>query len=69
MTRNEKIFKAIQNALANGSCDWGDIVQSVNNSKITIKNWMVVRGVLQWMIDEQMIVRLNNVYKEEYKAI
>jgi hypothetical protein len=66
MSKNEKILKAIQTALSNGSCEWSDIVKSVNDAKITIKNWMTVRGVLQWMIDNNMITRVNNVHKEQY---
>jgi hypothetical protein len=66
MSKNEKIAKAIQNAIRNGSCEWSDIVQSINDAKITIKNWMTVRGVLQWMLDEKIIVRVNNVHKEQY---
>ena len=66
MSKNEKIAKAIQNAIRNGSCEWSDIVQSVNDAKISIKNWMVVRGILQWMLDEKMIVRVDDVHKEQY---
>ena len=66
MTRNEKIFNAIKKAVSNGVCEWGDIMQSVNEEKITIKNWMVVRGILQWMLDEKMIVRVADVHKEQY---
>ena len=66
MTKNEKIAKAIDSAIRNGSGEWSDIVQSVNDAKITIKNWMTVRGVLQWMLDEKMIVRVNSVQKEQY---
>jgi len=51
MTKNEKILTAIQDALKNGMCDWADIVQSVEEAKIPVKNWLVVRGVLQLMIN------------------
>ncbi len=50
MTKNEKILIAIQSAFKDGLCDWDDIIQSVNQAKIPVKNWLVVRGVLQWMI-------------------
>ena len=66
MSKNEKIAKAIQTAIRNGSCEWSDIVHSVNDAKIIVKNWMTVRGVLQWMLDEKMIVRVANVHKEQY---
>jgi len=69
MTKNEKIYTAIQTALLNGSCEWSDIVKSVEDAKIPVKNWMVVRGVLQWMLNEKIIVRIKDVHKEQYSII
>jgi len=66
MTKNEKILVAIQNAFTNGMCEWDDIVNSVNQAKIPVKNWLVVRGVLQWMINEKMVVRIKNIHQEQY---
>lgn len=69
MTKNEKIYNAIQTALRNGTCTWGEIVKSVEDAKIPIKNWMVVRGVLQWMLNEKMIVRIKDVHIEQYSIV
>jgi len=69
MTKNEKILIAIQNALKNGMCDWANIVQSVEEAKIPVKDWLVVRGVLQWMINNKMVVRIKNIHQEQYKTI
>ena len=66
MTKNEKILIAIQSAFKDGLSDWDDIVNSVNQAKIPVKNWLVVRGVLQWMINEKMVVRIKNVHEEIY---
>lgn len=66
MTKNEKILSAIQGAFKNEMCDWSDIVQSVEQAKIPVKNWLVVRGILQWMINQKMIVRIKNVHCEQY---
>ena len=66
MTRNEKILLAIQSAFKDGLCEWDDIINSVNQAKIPVKNWMDVRGVLQWMINQKMVVRIKNVYIEQY---
>ncbi|MFZ4472550.1 MAG: hypothetical protein ACOYOX_07295 [Limnohabitans sp.] len=66
MTKNEKILVAIQSAFSNGMCDWADIVESVKQAKIPVKNWLVVRGVLQWMINEKMVVRIKNIHQEQY---
>ena len=69
MTKNEKILIAIQNAFKNGMCEWNDIVQSVEQAKIPVKNWMIVRGVLQWMLNEKMVVRIKDVHKEQYTIV
>jgi len=66
MTKNEKILLAIQSSFKDGLSDWDDIVNSVNQAKIPVKNWLVVRGVLQWMINEKMVVRIKNVHEEIY---
>ena len=66
MTKNEKILLAIQSSFKNGLSDWDDIVNSVNQAKIPVKNWLVVRRVLQWMINEKMVVRIKNVHEEIY---
>ena len=69
MTKNEKILIAIQDALKNEMCDWTDIVQSVEDANIPVKNWLIVRGVLQWMINNKMVVRIKNIHQEQYKTI
>jgi len=69
MSKNEKIFNAIQKAISNGSCEWSDIVQSVEDAKIPVKNWMEVRGVLQWMRNEKIIARVKDVHKEQYIVV
>jgi len=68
MTKNEKILIAIQSAFKDGMCEWADIVESVEQAKIPVKNWLVVRGVLQWMINEKMVVRTKNIHQEKYKT-
>jgi hypothetical protein len=69
MRKNEKIFNAIKKAISNGSCEWSDIVQSVEDAKIPVKNWMEVRGVLQWMRNEKIIARVKDVHKEQYIVV
>ena len=69
MTRNEKIYNAIQTALRNGTCTWSDIVKSVEDAKIPVKNWMDVRGVMQWMINEKIIVRIKDIHTEQYSIV
>jgi hypothetical protein len=66
MTKSEKILGAIQRAFVNGTCGWPDIVKSVSDSKIKIKDWYDVRNVLQWMINEKLVTRVKDVTKERY---
>ena len=68
-SKNDRIFLAIRDAFKDGLCEWSDIVESVKSAKIPIKNWLVVRGVLQWMINEQIVVRINDIHKEQYQSL
>lgn len=44
---------------------WKEIVSSID--KITkVKNWLVVRGVLQDLRNENLVDRTNNVWEEIY---
>lgn len=69
MTKNEKIFFAIRDAFKNDLCDWSDIIKSVEDANIPINNWLVVRGVLQWMIRDGMVVRTKNIHEEVYQCL
>ena len=45
--------------------NWKEIVSSID--KITkVKNWLVVRGVLQDLRNENLVDRTNNVWEEIY---
>jgi hypothetical protein len=66
MTKSEKILSAIQRAFVNGTCEWSDIVKSVRDSEIKLKDWWDVRNVLQWMINEKLVTRVKDVTKERY---
>jgi hypothetical protein len=69
MTKSEKIFEAIQRAFVDGTCEWSDIVKSVRDSEIKLKDWWDVRNVLQWMINKKMVVRVKDVFKERYVVL
>ena len=36
------------------------------SAKYKIKDWMEVRGLVQWMKDEKIIVKTKDVYTETY---
>ena len=44
-------------------------MQAVIDAKISVKNWMDVRGVLQFMINEKIVVRIKDVNKEQYSIV
>ena len=45
---------------------WAEIVKNINDSGMKVKNWLVVRGVLQYMINNGMFVRTADVFNENY---
>ena len=46
---------------------WQDLVNEVQASGATVKNWLTIRGVLQWFINEGLIQRnRSNLRIEEY---
>ncbi len=66
--RLEKIYEVLQRTIH--SCveptDWSVIMDAVKK-ELTIKNWMEVRGVLQFMLNQGMIERCGGVHREEYR--
>ena len=69
MTRNEKIYEALNKTINSTTVprDWSDIVKDVRAAvKIPEGGFMVVRGVLQWMINEKMVIRTKNIHQEQY---
>jgi len=60
-----KVFNIIMETVTDEPTSWGKIVEAVK-AKVEIKNWLDVRGVLQFCINENKIQRIKNVMKEEY---
>lgn len=48
--------------------DWQVIVKAIEE-QMAIKNWLKVRGVLQWMINQGQVKRVASVHVEEYYAV
>ena len=44
---------------------WQEIVKVVG-AEIKVKNWLDVRGIIQYMLNNKMIARVNNVHVEAY---
>ena len=46
---------------------WQELVNEVQASGATVKNWLTIRGVLQWFINEGLIQRNRSDLRiEEY---
>ena len=45
---------------------WQTIVSTINATGMKIKNWMVVRNVLQYLINQGLMTRTADVTVEEF---
>ena len=75
---NEKVFVALASPLKSGKASWSDMKDAVNAAEIKIvkgsskepgKNWLDVRGIVQFMLNEKLIVRTKDTSNEEWKVI
>ena len=65
-TRIQKIDSIITDTCSKKEITlWSDIVEAIS-SQMDINNWMEVRGVLQFQIDEGEIAKTSNIFEEEY---
>lgn len=49
-----------------GSIAWETIVQQIKDAKCRISNWLTVRNILQWFLNENFIKRSSDLRVEEY---
>lgn len=61
----KRIFDLLSEVITSEPTDWDDIVSKVKE-QLVIKNWMVVRGVLQFMMDAKLVARTKNIHEEKY---
>jgi len=62
----QAVLDVIEKTVGRRGAEWKQIVKAVKAEGIEVKNWLDVRGVLQWMINEEMIVREPDIRKERY---
>lgn len=48
---------------------WGQMKESINQAGMKVANWMTVRGVLQFMLNEGILKRTEDVHVEEYEVL
>lgn len=51
-----------------GNFEWREIVDTLTNKKCRVKNWLKVRNILQFFINEDFIKRTNDLRVEQYKV-
>ena len=73
MTKAQKHAQRIIEGLLDGEVsklEWTkDFVEPIRASKAIVRNWLNIRGVIQWYINEGYIVRAKDVRKEEWVAV
>jgi hypothetical protein len=68
-TTKENIFLVIEKtATGKKIVSWQQIVDAVKESGMVIKNWMTVRNVLQWFINDRVLIRTSDLWVEEYEV-
>jgi hypothetical protein len=72
MTKAQKQAQDIIEDLIAGSVsklEWTkDFVEPITESKARVKNWLSIRGVIQWYINAGLIKRTKDVRNEEWVA-
>lgn len=64
---NDRIFAVFDKLIAErDSFDWNTVLREVRAAQIPVKNWLKVRAVLQWFINEGIIQRTDSVTEERY---
>ena len=72
MTSQEKtaaIFAIFDTLIAKGEFNWDDVVERVKAAKVAPKNWMSIRGILQYHIYNKIIERVPDIHREKYRRI
>ena len=63
----DNIYKVLNNVCISGkTVSFLQMMDAINASNMKIKNWLKVRGVLQYMINNNMISRTSDLHVEEY---
>ena len=68
MSKEEKIYGMLQNLITKDGIGWSKIVEEISK-EMKIKNWMLVRGIVQYMMDKKEIKRTDDITKEFYVSL
>ena len=61
-----KIKNILLEIITTNGIEWKDIVSAIEK-RIKVNNWLIVRGVIQELKNDNIIIRDDNVMKEIYK--
>lgn len=63
----DNIYEVLQNLCISGkTVSFLQMKDAINDSGMKITNWLKVRGVLQYMINNNMVTRTTDLHVEEY---
>ena len=65
MNQKNKIRSKLLEIITKDGVEWKVIVEEIKKVT-TIKNWLLVRGIIQQLKNEKIIARTNNVWEEVY---
>ena len=65
MNKENKIKNKLLEIITEDGIEWKVIVKEIKKIA-TIKNWWLVRGIIQELKNENIIDRTDNVYQEIY---
>tara|TARA_Y100000401_G_C8317047_1_gene223124 strand:+ start:1043 stop:1249 length:207 start_codon:yes stop_codon:yes gene_type:complete len=65
MSKKNKIKNKLLEIINEDGTEWKVIVEEIKKIAI-IKNWLLVRGIIQELKNENIIDRTDNVYQEIY---
>ena len=65
MDQKNKIRSKLLEIITKDGVEWKVIVEEIKKVT-TIKNWLLVRGIIQQLKNEKIIARTNNVWEEVY---
>lgn len=63
----DNIYEVLKNLCISGkTVSFLQMKDAINDSGMKITNWLKVRGVLQYMINKNMVTRTTDLHVEEY---
>ena len=65
-SKKVQIYDALKTVITDDPIDWSDIVSHLKEEDLKISNWLVVRDVLQFMLNEKMVARVDSIVVEQY---